>query len=176
MNNNLFYPTMYYMSDNESVTSSSSSSSSEEENIQEYDENSDTSESNSGEEYDESESQYDESNSDGDDIVKDIKDIAGNINNEIPMIYIKNIKDLKTRPFISEIEKATVLSIRASQIAQGAIPAREIGNVDGMTSGEIARLEYDKKNIPISIKRQLDNYTEVIPVRLLDDYSNADVD
>lgn len=63
-------------------------------------------------------------------------------------------KPKTTKPFLTKFEKAKVLGVRAEMIASGSPSTVTVPK--GMTSAyEIAKLELEKKRIPLMLKRQL---------------------
>ena len=67
-------------------------------------------------------------------------------------LYYTNSKS--TKPFLTKFERAKILGVRAEMIASGA--PSTISVPKGVTSAyEIAKLELEKKRIPLMIKRQL---------------------
>ena len=63
-------------------------------------------------------------------------------------------KKRKTRAFMTKFEKTQIVGIRASQIENGAIPLVEVPK-EIHQSKEIAQLEYEKRVIPLLIRRYL---------------------
>jgi DNA-directed RNA polymerase subunit K/omega len=68
--------------------------------------------------------------------------------------YVKP-NERKTKPFLFEFERVRILGERARQLTLGAKPM--IKNIEKMDPKYIARLELEKKVIPIIILRELPN-------------------
>ena len=66
-------------------------------------------------------------------------------------VYPELHKKKLTRPFLNKYERSKVISIRAQQISQNAIPLIEINK--RMTSEEIAEKEFELGRLPFLIKR-----------------------
>lgn len=69
-------------------------------------------------------------------------------------IYVKS-SERRTKPYLFEFEKVRLLGDRARQLSLGAKPM--IKNIDVMNPKEIAKLELEKKVIPLIILRELPN-------------------
>jgi len=68
--------------------------------------------------------------------------------------YYTNTK--KTSPFITKFEKTKLIGIRAQMIAKGSEPVIKVPhNITDVI--EIAELEFEKKCIPLFIKRYITN-------------------
>jgi len=79
-----------------------------------------------------------------------------NIEDNVKSIYVKN-SDRKTKPFLFDFERVRILGERARQLSLGAKPM--IKNIENMNPKVVARLELEKKVIPLIILRELPNGT-----------------
>ncbi len=68
--------------------------------------------------------------------------------------YVKN-SERKTKPFLFDFERVRLLGERARQLSLGAKPM--IKNIENMDPKVIAKLELEKKIIPLIILRELPN-------------------
>jgi DNA-directed RNA polymerase subunit K/omega len=68
--------------------------------------------------------------------------------------YVKN-SDRKTKPFLFDFERVRLLGERARQLSLGAKPM--IKNIEDMDPKVVAKLELEKKIIPLIILRELPN-------------------
>lgn len=83
----------------------------------------------------------------GEDIFED-----DNINKEIK--YVKS-EERVTKPMLFEFERVRILGERATQLSMGAKPM--LKNVDKLDPKTIAKMELEKKVIPLIILRELPN-------------------
>ena len=68
--------------------------------------------------------------------------------------YVKN-SDRKTKPFLFDFERVRLLGERARQLSLGAKPM--IKNIENMDPKVVAKLELEKKIIPLIVLRELPN-------------------
>jgi DNA-directed RNA polymerase subunit K/omega len=68
--------------------------------------------------------------------------------------YVKN-SERKTKPFLFDFERVRLLGERARQLALGAKPM--IKNIEDMDPKVVAKLELEKRMIPLIILRELPN-------------------
>jgi len=83
---------------------------------------------------------------------------------EFNKIQEKNIREIEipkelriTKPFLTKFEYARLISIRSTQIANGAKSL--LLNPHNLTPIEVAKIELENKLIPLIIKRNLPNNT-----------------
>lgn len=89
------------------------------------------------------------------DIDIDIEDnFEDEIEEEINNKYVKP-NERKTKPYLFEFERVRLLGDRARQLSMGAKPM--IKNIEVMDPRVIAKLELEKKVIPLNILRELPN-------------------
>ncbi len=82
---------------------------------------------------------------------------------EFNTFYKEYKKEIKTSKILNKYEKTKILSERAEQLSEGAIPL--IPNADKYKSVlEIAEEELKKKKIPFIIKRSINNKFEYIKI------------
>ena len=77
-----------------------------------------------------------------------------NPNAENKSKYVKN-SERKTKPFLFDFERVRLLGERARQLSLGAKPM--IKNIENMDPKVVAKLELEKKVIPLIILRELPN-------------------
>ena len=88
----------------------------------------------------------------GEDMFED--DDMQNIDVESKSKYVKN-SDRKTKPFLFDFERVRLLGERARQLSLGAKPM--IKNIENMDPKVVAKLELEKKIIPLIVLRELPN-------------------
>jgi DNA-directed RNA polymerase subunit K/omega len=76
------------------------------------------------------------------------------IQNDNKSNYVKN-SERKTKPFLFDFERVRLLGERARQLSLGAKPM--IKNIENMDPKVVAKLELEKKIIPLIILRELPN-------------------
>ncbi len=85
---------------------------------------------------------------------EDVDDINSAEKKLLESKYVKD-SDRKTKPFLFEFERVRILGERARQLSLGAKPM--LKNLDNMNPKYVARLELEKKVIPLIILRELPN-------------------
>jgi DNA-directed RNA polymerase subunit K/omega len=88
----------------------------------------------------------------GEDMFED--DDMQNLDESNKSKYVKN-SERKTKPFLFDFERVRLLGERARQLSLGAKPM--IKNIENMDPKVVAKLELEKKIIPLIILRELPN-------------------
>ncbi len=88
----------------------------------------------------------------GEDMFED--DDMQNLDESNKSKYVKN-SERKTKPFLFDFERVRLLGERARQLSLGAKPM--IKNIENMDPKVIAKLELEKKIIPLIVLRELPN-------------------